>query len=119
VPIVGPRHLVAMHPFHDTDTDTDTETIAHVSCYPLTPIPTHGPSDVFVVKTLAAGGTVSYRVHCAPDATLAVLRDTLQNEDDKVMSADDRFHQGDFRVGKSAEPHIKWKDILQVRVVLQ
>ena len=78
----------------------------------------HSPSDVFVVKALAtapAGGTIKYRVYCDPDATLAVLRDTLQNDEDNIMSVDDRFQQGDFRVGKSAEPHIKWRDILQVR----
>ena len=78
----------------------------------------HSPSAVFVVKALtpaAAGGTVKYRVYCDPDATLAVLRDTLQNDEDNIMSANDRFRQGDCRVGKSAEPHIKWRDILQVR----
>ena len=77
--------------------------------------PTHGPSDVFVVKTLDEGGTVKYRVHCDLNATLAVLRDTLQNDEDNMMSADDRFHQGGFRIAKSAEAHIKWRDILEVR----
>jgi hypothetical protein len=116
-------------PFSDTETDTDT-IIDYSDLPPRTPA--HGPSDVFVVKALPAasaagaaganastGGIVKYRVYCNPNATLAVLRDTLQNDEDKIMCADDRFHQGDFRVGKSAERHIKWKDILQVRVVLQ
>ena len=96
------------------DPFSDTETITEYSYPPPTP-PVHGPSDVFVVKALAAGGTAKYRVHCDPDATLAVLRDTLYTDEDTIMSADDRFHQAEFRVGKSAEPHIKWRDILQVR----
>ena len=81
-------------------------------------VPTHGPSDAFVVKAHEAGAIVKYRVHCDPNATLADLRDTLQNEEDNMMSADDRFHQGDFRIGKSSEPHIKWRDILHVRCTL-
>jgi hypothetical protein len=103
-------------PFSDADTDTDT-IIDYSDLPPRTPA--YGPSDVFVVKALPAasaasaagaaganagrGGMVKYRVYCDPDATLAVLRDTLQNDEDKIMCADDRFHQGDFRVGKSAE----------------
>lgn len=83
-------------------------------------VPNHGLCDVFVVRADAheAGGTVKYRVHCDPTATLAILRDTLQNDEDNMMSADDRFHQGDVRIGKSAEPHIKWRDILHVRCTL-
>ena len=100
-----------MHLFRDPS--SDAETVIEQSFPPQTPA--NDPSDVFIVKTLAAGGTVKYRVHCDPDATLAVLRDTLQNDEDTIMSADDRFHQGDFHVGKSAEPHTKWRDILQVR----
>ena len=80
--------------------------------------PTHGLSDVFVVRAHEAGGTIKYHIHCDPTATLAVLRDTLQNDEDNIMSADDRFHHGDFRIGKSAEPHIKWRDILHVRCTL-
>ena len=90
--------------------------IEHASSFlPQTPIHGHGPSDVFIVKALEDGGTAKYRVHCDLDATLAVLRDTLQNDEDAMMSADDHFHQGDFRIGKSAEAHIKWRDILEVR----
>ena len=91
----------------------DAKPVIEPSFLPQTP--THSPSDVFVVKALEEGGTVKYRVHCDLDATLAVLRDTLQNDEDSMMSADDRFHQGDFRIGKSAEAHIKWRDILEVR----
>ena len=80
--------------------------------------PTPGLSDVFVVRAHEAGGTIKYHIHCDPTATLAVLRDTLQNDEDNMMSADDRFHHGDFRIGKSAEPHIKWRDILHVRCTL-
>ena len=100
-----------MHLFRDPSPDAAT-IIEH--SFQLQML-THGPGDVFVVKANEAGGAVKYRVHCDPDATLAVLRDMLQNDEDNMMSADDRFHQGDFRVGKSAEPHIKWRDILQVR----
>jgi len=112
-----------MRLFHDPFSDAETETGAIIDSR----VPAHGPGDVFVVKALlpatgaagagagTSGGTVKYRVHCDPDATLAVLRDTLQNDEDKMMSADDRFHQGDFLVGKSSERHIKWRDILQVR----
>jgi len=102
-----------MQPSHD-DPFSDTETTVHS---PLPQTPTDGPSDVFVVKTLVSGLIVKYRAHCDPDAPLSVLRDTLHNDEDSVMSADDRFHQGGFRVGKSAEPHIKWRDILKVRTV--
>ena len=100
-----------MHLF--SDPSPDATTVIEHSFMPQ--MPTHGPSDVFVVKAHEAGGTVKYRVHCDPNATLAVLRNMLQNDEDNMMSADDRFHQGNFRVGKSAEPHIKWRDALQVR----
>jgi len=87
----------------------DAETITH------SPLP---QSAIFVVKTLATGETNQYCVHCDPHATLSVLRDTLHNDEDKIMSADDRFHKGDFRVGKSAERHIEWRTILQVGIAL-
>ena len=95
--------------------DADAETIA---CSPLSETPGDPPSAVYVVKTLATGGTMKYRAHCDPNATLDVLRDTLHLDEDNIMSPDDRFHQGDFRVGKSAEPHTKWRDILQVGLPL-
>ena len=49
-----------------------------------------------------------------PDAILANLRAMLHNDEDKIMPAEDLFHKGDFRVGKSPEPYTKWTDILQV-----
>ena len=94
------------------DPSPDAKPVIEHSFLPQTP--THGPSDVFVVKTLEEGGTVKYRVHCDPNATLAILRDTLHNDEDNMMSADDHFHQGDFRIEKSAESHTKWRDILKV-----
>ena len=104
-----------MHPPCDPDTLSDAETIMHS---PAPQTPTHSSSVVFVIKTLATGGTTKYRVHCDPNATLADLRETLYNDDDNIMSAKDRFYQGDFRVGMSAEPHTKWRDILQVGFAL-
>ena len=95
------------------DPSPDATTVIEYSFLPQTP--THGPSDVFVVKALEEGGTAKYRFHCDPVATLAVLRDTLQDDEDNIMSADDRFHRGDFRIEKNAESHTKWRDILEVR----
>jgi len=57
-------------------------------------------------------------VHCDLDVTLAVLRGTLQNGEDDIMLADDRFHQGDFRVGGSTEPNTKSRVVLQVGLTL-
>ena len=105
-----------MYPPCDPDTFSDAETVV----YPLPPKTSAHPSNiVFVVKSLAIGGTTKYRVHCDPNATLGGLRDILQNDDDQIMSADDRFHQGEFCVAKSAEHHTKWRDILQVGLWIQ
>ena len=106
-----------MHLFRDPS--PDAQTVIEHSFQPQLQTPTrgHGPSDAFVVKSLEGGWTVKYRVHCDPDATLiAVLRDTLQSDEDNVMAADDRFHPGRFHIGKSAESRIKWRDILEVRL---
>src|SRR5258706_1734727 len=100
------------------DPSPSAKTVIEHSFQPQTPTHGHGPSDVFVVKSLEGGWTAKYRVHCDPNATLAVLRDTLQNDEDNVMSADDRFHQGGVRIGKSAESQINWMDVLEVRFVL-
>jgi len=105
-----------MHPSLDPDPFSDTDTI--VCSLPPETLP-HAPDVVFVVKTLASGETAKYRVHCDPNATLAALRDTLQKDEDCIMSADDRFHHGDFRVGTSAERHTKWRDVLHVGFTLE
>jgi hypothetical protein len=78
------------------------------------PAPTGPASAVYIVKTLATGGTAKYRVHCNPDATLAGLRVLLHNDEDHIMSSDDRFCEGEYYVGKDSEPQIKWKDLLEV-----
>ena len=79
-------------------------------------IPTHPTSTkaVYIVKTLETGGTVKYRAHCDPNATLADLRVILHNDEDHIMWSDDRFRQGEYHVGKGSEPHTKWQDILEV-----
>lgn len=104
-----------MHPSFDPDSSSDAETIVYS---PLSQASTRASSAVFIVKTLAAGGEIKYRAQCDPSATLAVLRDTLHNDEDIIMSADERFHQEGFRIGKSAETHIQWRDILQVKACL-
>jgi len=76
--------------------------------------PTHPIGGVYIVKTLATGGTVKYRVHCDPDATLAALRVLMHSDEDQIMCSDDRFREGEYYVGKGSEPKMKWKDILQV-----
>ena len=83
------------------------------SPYPQTPA-THPMTGVYIVKTLTTGGTVKYRAHCGANATLADLRVILHNDEDHIMSSDDRFHQGEYRVGKGSEPNTKWRDIQEV-----
>lgn len=107
-----------VHLFRNTSPDAQPVIEHSFQPQPQTPTPTHGPSDVFVVKSLEGGWTAEYRVHCDPDATLADLRETLQNDEDNVMSADDRFHQGGCYIAKNTELHYKWRAILEVRVVL-
>lgn len=104
-----------MHPPCDSDTFPDAET---TMCSPPPQTPPHSSSIVFIIKTLATGGTTKYRACCDPNGTLAGLRETLHDDDDNIMSADDHFQQGDFRIVKSAEPHTKWRDVLQVGSVL-
>ena len=108
-PPLGGAHK--MHPPCDPDTFSDAETTVFS---PSPQTPTHSSSIVFIIKTFATGGTTKYRAHCDPNDTLAGLREKLHDDEDNIMSADDRFQQGDFRIAKSAEPHTKWRDILQV-----
>lgn len=72
------------------------------------------PSAVYIVRTLATGGTVEYRAHCAPNTTLAELRVILEDDEDEIMGSGDRFYQGKYCVGKGAEAQTKWRDILEV-----
>jgi hypothetical protein len=102
----------------DTEACSDADTKAG-SPYFRTPTHTASAyvsttSAVFIVKTLAKGGTLKYRSHCDPTATLAELRTILHNDEDHIMCSDDRFRQGQYCVGKGSEPHTKWKDILEV-----
>ena len=111
---LGPPHISGAHEMYppcDPDTFSDTENVVYTI---LPKTLTQSSNVVFVIKTLATGETTKYRVHCNLNATLAGLRDILQNDDDKIMSADDRFHQGDFCVAKSAESHTEWRNIVQV-----
>jgi len=100
-----------MDPSLDPDPFSETDAIVSV---PPPETQDHAPDVVFVVKTLASGDTTKYRVLCDPDATLDILRDTLKKDEDGIMSADDRFHHGDFRVGKSTERRTKWRGVLHV-----
>jgi hypothetical protein len=82
--------------------------------FPSLPTPNHPTSAVYIVKTLEAGGTAKYRVDCDPNTTLADLRVILHNDIDHVMSSDDRFHQGEYRIAMGSEVRTEWKDILEV-----
>ena len=95
----------------DTDacSDADTKTYS-----PLIQTPTQTTSIVYIDKTLASGGTAKYCVCCEPDATLADLRVILQNDEDHIMCSEDRFHRGEYRVGKVSEYQMKWMDIMKV-----
>jgi hypothetical protein len=68
---------------------------------PLPQTPTHALSVVHVVKTLPTGGTIKYRIHCDPDATLAGLRAALYDDEEKIMSQTTSFTKGIFVLGKA------------------
>jgi hypothetical protein len=93
----------------DPWSDADTKTYS-----PLLQTPTHTTSTVFIVKTLASGGTAKYCASCDANATLAHLRVILQNDEDHIMCSNDRFYRGEYRVGKGSESQMKWTDNLEV-----
>ena len=76
----------------------------------------HVPVDIVKRRNVFNSLCTQYTCYVAEDGTLADLRCVL--EEDEIMTARDKFYAGGKNLGRSAEKHLKWATILEVRPVL-
>ena len=73
----------------------------------------HVPVDVVKRKKAFSSLCALYTCYVIKDGTLTDLRSVL--EEDQIMATSDRFHAEGKDLGRSAEKHVKWATIREVR----